>query len=289
MKTLFITLLSTMVLFTSVLSASIEQFLPWVAPNSLVFGTTFATFRQERPSATQLSIEDQKAGEPFSGGMSEILPDGSMLMYGFRNDNLESVRWTARPTNKIQDLVRTVRSSLLETCGEPSSGTTGRVESYGSVAQIVWEDYGPKENRDYLISLVATSDGIEVSLMNESAAKTLGIKTTHETYEEVLRAVSSLVQPEAMPSKLVDYLAVARGDAQQSRHAESDTIDRKTAEVPSRPSPKVSASEDKRITSSPLKLPEPPKHALSVRLWLLGGLILGVLVFMANALRKHQN
>lgn len=288
MKNFCITLLLTLVFLTSAFSASIEQFLPWVAPNSLVFGATYAVFCQSRPSATQLSMVEQKSGEPFNGGMSEILPDGSMLMYGFRNDSLESVSWAARPSNKIEGLLMTVRRSLLETCGEPSSGTTGRVDSQGSVAQIVWEDYRPRANNDYLITLVATSEGIEVNLINESAAKMLGINTTHKTHEEVMRAVSSLIQPEAKPSKLIDYLEAARGDAQQSSNSKLERSNTRTSEESLESPPKIRATTDRKQASSSLKSPEPTQPPSSTWPWLLGVLILCALAFTANALRRRR-
>jgi len=289
MKNLFITLLSTLLLVTSVFPASVEQFLPWVTPNSLVFGTTFAVFCQTRSSATQFSMEEQKTGESFNGGMSETLPDSSILIYGFLNNNLESVRWAARPSTKIKGLLITVRSSLLETCGEPSSGTTGRIDSLGSVAQIVWEDYRPRADKDYLITLVATSEGIEVNLMNEAVAKKRGIKTTHETYEEVARAVSSLVKPEAKPSKLVDYLAADRVNTQQSKDEKSDPANRNASELPLDSPPKASAPDNRNQTSPSLESPERTKTSSPTWLWLFGVLILGVLAFIANALRKHLN
>ena len=288
MRNLLITLLSALALLSSAHSASVEQFLPWVAPNSLVFGTTFGIFRQARPLTTQFSMDEQKTGESFNGSMLETLSDGSMLMYGFGNDNLESVRWAARPSNKIEGLLSIVRSSLLETCGEPASGTTGRVDSLGSVAQIVWEDYRPRADKEYLITLVATSDGIEVNLINESVAKMRGIKTTHGTYEEVVSAVSSLTQPEAKPSKLVDYLAVARGHAQQSKDAVSEETSRNSSEAPLRSPPKVLATDNPKQTSSSLESPEPTNSPSSTWLWLLGGLILGVLAFLANVMRRHR-
>ena len=285
MSTCFLLVFATLIFQPLVISATLDQFWPWAAPNTLVFGTPFATFSKARPSATQFSMAEHKQGKPFSGGMWETLPDGSKFIYGFSEDKLDGASWVAPATTDIGKTVRIIRSSLLRTCDEPIFGTTGRIKARGGLARIVWEHYRPKADKNYLITLKATSEsGIEVDLLNESEAVKRGIKTTPLTYEEVEQAVGSMVESEGRASTFIDLLADARAEEQQPKKAESETSSPKAIETPPQAPPAVSPKPTLPVEPAP-ELTELPS---TLWIWWLGGLALAALAFIANELRKRR-
>lgn len=285
MRPLFLLLLSVLISQSHAVSATLEQFWPWLAPNPLAFGTSFAAFSQSHPTAVNFSTNEQKPGVPFIGDLTEALPDGSFFSYGFWDDKLAAVGWGAPPSHNTAKLVITVRNSLLGTCGEPTFGTTGRIKARGGLARIVWETYKPKVDKNYLITLRATSEsGIEVMLINEIVAKKRGIKTLPPSYEEVEQTIPSVVKTEEPASEFIDLLAAARADAEQPKSVEPQTPDLKTIENPPQSPPKVSP----KLMPSPETPPAPAKPPSFTWLWWLGGLSLAVLAFIANALRKRR-
>jgi hypothetical protein len=216
MKLVFIFLLALLLSRSLALSATLDQFWPWLSPNSLALGTSFDDFKKIRPAAINLSELDisgrgVKPKEPYEGGLLERLPDGSIFGYSFFDDKLVAGNWGKSASPETAKLLLTVRNSLLQTCGEPTFGTTGRIKSQGGVARIVWEQYRPKMDQNYKITLKANSQsGIEVDLINVAVASQRGIKTVPPTYEEVLQSLPLSLQTSDSTGVLVDLLDDAR-------------------------------------------------------------------------------
>ena len=204
-------LLLMILLSRSLTSATLDQFLPWLSPNPLSFGTSFADFKKVRPAAVDISGKEVTTGQPFEGGLFERMTDGSYFLYSFYDDKFEATYWGNPASSEVIKLLLVVRDSLLQTCGEPTFGTSGRIKTDGGVAKIVWEQYRPRMDQNYRITLKANSEsGIEVFLFNESEANKRSIKTDNPTYEEVAQSLPLSVQTSDSPSVLVDLLDEVR-------------------------------------------------------------------------------
>ncbi len=209
MKILF-ALLLTVLLSPRAFTATVEQLLPWLAPNTLAFGTPFSDFTISHPSATELFPNERLAGGAFNGGVAEELSDGSAFIYGFADGRLASIDWVSNPSGRIAETLLAARNALIRVHGQPTVETAARVDVRGSIARIEREVYRPTIEKDYVICLMATSEGVEVALTNEAIARKHGVNTSRQTYEEAAKSISSVVQPNAKQSELVDYLAAER-------------------------------------------------------------------------------
>ena len=210
MNRLLTLMLVSLVPLTRGTSATIDQLLPWLEPNSLSLETSFDDFTKEHPTAKEIFFNDPQPGKPFNGGRVEHLPDGSLFAYGFLDDKLGSVDWASGSRVNMAERVRAVRNELIRVHGQPTVETNARVDSEGSIARIVREVYRPTVEKDYVITLMATSEGVEVALMNEAIQRKHGIKNSRETYEEGVKSISTVVSPSQEPSQLFDYLAAER-------------------------------------------------------------------------------
>ena len=283
MKILFYLLLAIQLSQITGISATLEQFWPWVAPNRLAFGTSYADFSKSHPSAEQFTMYENKPGEPYNGGLLEKLPDGSKFIYNFLNGKLESAAWIYPPNEAAAKMVYTIRDSLSRTCGKPTFGTTGRLKTNGGRVPIVWEQYRPNMDKDYQITLMATSEGgIEVDLYNETEVSKLGIKTIPATYEEVEKAVSPMDPPGEQVVPFIDFLAAARADSKPAEDQNpKDPGQEPASNLPGTNDPKPDTPDSGATEAAP------EKNSIS-RQWMLGSLILALLVWIAFALRKRK-
>lgn len=188
-------------------SATLDQFLPWVAPCSLVLGTPKDDFMKVRPAAMDISGKERNPGAPFNGSLYEKMQDDSYFVYIFLDDKFAAASWGAPASAEVAKKIIAIRSSLIQTSGEPTSGTTGRVKKHGGIAPIIWEQYRPRMDQNYRITLKANSEsGIEVDLINELDASKRGIRTIPSTYEDVVQSLPKSVQLSGGTSVLVDLL-----------------------------------------------------------------------------------
>jgi len=236
MRMLLALALTSLLFLARATSATVDQLLPWVTSNSSDFGSLFSDFAKAHPTAQDISFNERPPGEPFNGGMSEELPDGSVFLYGFVDDRLASINWASGTRVNISEQVRAIRNDLLRTHGQPTVETGARVDSRGSIARIVREVYRPTIDKDYVITLLGTTEGVEVALTNEAIQRKHGIKTTRQTYEEAARAVSAVVQPNEKPSELVDYLAAERAKA-ETPQPDANPKPPKSSDHPAEPLP----------------------------------------------------
>lgn len=267
-------------------SATLEKFLPWMAPNALAIGTSVADFKKDHPQALDFAESERKPDVPFKGDLTEALPDGSFINYVFVEDKLEGLAWSTPASPKTAEMVAAVRKSLLQTCGEPTSGTTGRIKAHGGVARIVWEEYRPTIDKNYLITLKATSEsGMEVMLINETEAKKRGIKITPRTYEEVAQDAPPAAQSDKQASELVDLLAAARVEAQPSKSMEAGTPDQGKGDALQS---KTSPLGESNLGNSSVTPTKQEQYSSTSWSWWSAGLSLVVLVLIATVLRKRR-
>ena len=218
--------------------------------------------------------------------MSEELPDGSVFLYGFVDDKLSSVNWASGSRVNMAERFRAVRNELIRVHGQPTVETGARVDSLGSIARIVRDVYRPTIETDYMICLMATSEGIEVALTNEAIARKHGINMALQTYEEVTKAISSVVSPSEKPSDLVDYLAAER---KKDETSQPDASPKPPTPQPPPPSTPVPAA--KPLSSPPVaKVVESPALVIERKAplwpWLVG--ILTIIVIAALALSRSR-
>lgn len=253
--------LKSLLLFLSIhgllYSAPVDLFFPWVGSNSANLGMNYESFRQTRPAATQLSIGGEPS-ETYNGGMSEQLNDGSLLIYGFIDGKLNSVMWTSRPSDRLISLLGIVRNSLQKTCILSTSGTTGRIDSLGAIAEVAWESYRPKAIEKHLITLIGTSEGIEVMLLNGTVVTDTGSSVVPRPYSKILSGNSSNPSDGAKPSNLIDHLTVIR---LSGRNSDSLGNDPAQSDPPEMPIPNPSEVSDPANTKLPAPSSEFSKSA----------------------------
>lgn len=255
---------------TRVFAATLDQFLPWLAPNALVFGTPFPEFAKARQSAKETFPADRRPGEPFNGVMSERFADGSLMLYSFVNNELAAIDWASKPAPEMTERLLSVRNTLIRIHGQPVSEYAARVDSQGSIAKIVGEVYRPTIDKDCVLRLIAVSTGIEVNVTDEAVYKRHGRSTARESYEEAVRSVSAVVQPNKKPSELVDYLATERAKARTPQPNANPK-----PPTPQPPTPSTPVSTNTTLPSTPIskvaKSPAPVvEHKSPVWPWLLG-------------------
>jgi hypothetical protein len=283
MKIIFYLLLAVQFSQITGISATLEQFWPWIAPKPLAFGTSFADFSKSHPSAAQFTMYENKPGEPYNGGLLEKLPDGSKFIYNFLNGKLESAAWIYPPNEGAARMVYTIRDSLSRTCGKPTFGTTGRLKTHGGRVPIVWEQYRPNMDENYKITLKATSEGgIEVDLFNETEVSKHGIKTVPLPYIEDQQAINPEDAPGEQVAPFIDFLAAARAESKQPE-------DQNPEDPSQEPASKLPATNDPKPDQPDSRATEaaPENNSIS-RQWMLGSLILALLVWIAFALRKRK-
>ena len=272
---------------TQMLAATLDQFLPWLTPNHLALGTPSSAFVKAHPLAQELFSNERRPGEPFNGGLAEKLPDGSIFLYGFADDRLASVNWATGSRDRTAERLPAVRNALIRVHGQPTAEYAARVDSTGSIAHIVREVYRPTIDQDYVICLLGTSEGVEVALTNEELQRKRGIKTSRETYEEAVRAVSTVVKPNEQPSKLVDFLAAEREKAETPQPDANPK-----PPIPQPPTPSTQVPTTTLLPSTPVaRIAESPavaaEHRAPVWLWVIGIAALTVIALLARKRRSN--
>lgn len=288
MKTAYILLLALLLSRSVALSATLEQLWPWVSPHPLALGISFAEFKQARPAAISMDLsgKELKPGEPFEGGLFEKLPDGSIFAYSFFEDKFVAANWGAPTSPENAKLLLAVRKALLETCGEPIYGTTGRIKGRGGIARIVWEQYRPRIDNDYVITLNAASEnGIDVAMVRESDARKRNIKITPPTYEEVVQSLPASVQSGDSASVLVDLLNEARsGRLTTSLEAPNSDSENKEPANPTVPQP---PAPEKPIKQQPAPV-TPVEETASSTGWLVVAVIVAALGLLGLLHKKRK-
>ena len=262
--------LFVMVLFApQIFAATLDQLLPWLAPNALAFGTPFPELATARPLAKETFPADRRPGEPFNGVMSERFGDGSLMLYSFENNELAAINWGSGRVPKMTERLSSVRNALIRIHGQPVMEYAARVDRGGSIAKIVREVYRPTIDKDCIMHLVTTSEGIEVNVTDEAVYKRHGRTTARESYEEAVRSVSAVVQPNEKPSELVDYLAAERKKAETPQ---PDATPKPP--IPESPSPKTPVPPATPLPSATVaKVPESPASPVErapVWPWVIG-------------------
>lgn len=269
------------------LSVTIEDHLPLLKPNLTELGMGFPEFLKAHPLAKDLSLSEHKPGTLFTGMLREDQSDGSLILYGFTDNDLASLTWASKATLNLPEHLKIVRGEIIKLHGFPRQlEYAARMDSNGSIAKVAREVFQSKLNNKCIICLMATSGGIEVFLTDESVFEKHGRLNTRQTYEDAVKAVGDSIPLNSNPSTIVDYLVAARADdEQQKKSAETETASSKTIEIPAQTS--SAASPKPAPSAEPVPgLTEPPSTSW---LWWLGGLALVTLAFIANALRKHRH
>jgi hypothetical protein len=286
MKRFILSMLVTSFLTSATgLAVTIEDHLPLLKPNPTELGTGFLDFLKTHPLAKDLSLTERKSGIAFTGMLSEDQPDGSLVLYGFTDNELASLTWASKATGNLSRRLKIIRDEIIQLHGSPRQlEYAARMDSGGSIAKVAREVFQSKLNNKCVICLMATSGGIEVFLTDESVFEKHGRLNTRQTYEDAVKAVGDSIPSNSNPSTIVDYLVAARADAEQPKSTESQTPSLKPIEAPPPSQPKVSP----KPTLSAEALHEPAKPKSATWLWWLIGLSLGGLAFIANALRKRR-
>ena len=269
---------------TQALSATVEQLLPWLAPNTLALGSSYSAFVQTHPDAQNPLLSERPKDGTFNGEMLEGVGTNSPRIYTFAKGELVSIDWTS--SVNVAGTLAVVRNALIQAHGQPTIETAARIDSRGSITRIIREVYRPTVDKDCVICLMATSEGVEVAVTNESIQRKHGIKTTRQTYEDGVRAVSAVVQPNEKSSQLVDYLAAERKKAEAP---EPDANPKLPTPQPTVPSPTIPAASSSpstpaaNVAQRPLPVVEPKSP---VWLWVLGIAVLVVIAAVASKRRK---
>lgn len=280
MRILFALLVASLVLVPRAITATVDQLLPWLAPNPLELGASYSAFVQAHPDAKNPLLEERSEDKAFNGEMFVGADSDTVMIYGFANGELTSIDW-ASSVNVHEATVR-VRNALIRVHGQPTVETTARVDARGSIARIVREVYRPTTDKDYVICLLATSEGVEVDLTNEAMARKHGIKTSRLTYEEAARAVSAVIQPNEKPSEIVDYLAAERAKTEAPQPGASPKPPTPQPSTPSLPIPTATPPTATPLPSTPVaRVAENPAPAVErkspVWPWLVGLAALAVI------------
>jgi hypothetical protein len=212
--------------------------------------------------------------------MSERFGDGSLMLYSFVNNELASIDWTSKPGPEMEEKLVSVRNSLTRVHGQPVSEFEARVDSQGSIAKIVSEVYRPNIEKDCVVRLVAISTGIEVNATDEAVYRRHGRSTARESYEEAVRAVSAVVQPNENPSELVDYLAAKKGKAAMPQPSVSQKVPTLQPPMPSAPVPTgtpLPSTPVSKVAESPALMVE---HKSPAWPWIVGIAALTVLALL---------
>jgi hypothetical protein len=256
-------------------SATLDQLLPWLSEPSLALGTSYSTFVETHPDAQNPLFPKRPKDGPFNGELFEGLGTDSSWIYTFARGELVSINWASAVN--VEGTIKVVRDVLMRAHGQPVIETAARVDRRGSIARIVREVYRPTIDKDCVICLMATSEGVEVALTNEAIARKHGINTSRQTYEEAAKAISSVVQPSEKQSDLVDYLAAEREKAETPQPAANPKPPTLQPPTPSTPVAVAKAVE------SPAPLIE---RKAPVWPWLVG--ILAIIVVAAFELKSSR-
>ena len=268
------------------ISATLEQLLPWLAPNTLELGTSYSAFLQTHPDAQNPLLSERPKEGPFNGEMVESSGTKSVWIYTFAKGELASIDWAS--SGNVAGTLEVVRNALIQAHGKPMIESAARVDSRGSIARIVREVYRPTIGKDCIICLVATSEGVEVNLSNLAIERKHGINSTRQTYEEAAKAISSVVPPSEKPSELVDYLAAERGKAEtppSNVPPQSPTTEPPTPSTPVPIATPLPSTPVATVLESPAPAPV-VKRQSPVWLWLVG--ILAILGIAALALSRSR-
>lgn len=284
MRAAFVLLLAVLLPRSLAASVTLDQFWPWVSPHPLELGISFADFRNARPAARDISGKEANPAESFEGDLIEAMADGSVFVYIFLDGKLATASWglpaspglsamlagdggsrdmSSLPPSEIAKKLLVVRSSLLQTCGEPVFGTSGRINAGGGVARIVWEQYRPRMDHDYVITLKATSEsGIEVEMSKLEDADQRGIKVVPPTYEEVVQSLPASVQSGESTSVLIDLLDEVRSGrltaSPETQEHENHVKDSAGPASPHRSEPERPSRPIPRLTNPSGEPPSPP-------------------------------
>lgn len=283
----FILSMFVIVALTSVTghAVTIEDHLPLLKPNLTELGTGFPEFLKAHPLAKDLSLSERKPGTLFTGMLSEDQSDGSLVLYGFTDNDLASLTWASKATGNLPERLKIIRDEIIKLHGSPGQlEYAARMDSGGSIAKVAREVFRSKLNDKCVICLMATSGGIEVFLTDEGVFEKHGRLNTRQTYEDAVKEVGDPIPSNSNPSAIVDYLVATRADAQQPKSKEAEIPAPKTIETPSPVPPKVSPNRTPSA-AMPSELTSP---ASTSWLWWLGGLGFAVFVLIDNALRKRR-
>lgn len=268
MKYWYAALLLSLVFAGRAASATLDQLLPWLSENPLALGTSYSTFAETHPDAQNPLLPERPKDGPFNGEMFEGVGTDSVWIYTFAHGELVSIDWASEVN--VEGTVQVVRDALKRAHGQPLVETAARLDRRGSIACIVREVYRPTIEKDCVISLLATTEGVEVALTNEAIARKHGINTSRQTYEEAAKAISSVVPPTEKPSELVDYLAAERAKAETPQPDANPK-----PPTPQSPMPSTRVATAPPLPSTPLaKIAESPAlgvgHKLPVWPWVVG-------------------
>lgn len=211
------------------------------------------------------------------------MSDGSLLMYVFINNELAGIAWASKKSERLDQTVLIVRNALVRAHGQPTIESAARLDSQGSVAKITREVYRPPIDKNCVVSLVATSEGVEVQIADETIYKKHGRPLLRQSYEEAVEAVSAVVKPTEKQSTIVDLLAASKVNAEGRQEAINP--EPLSSELPATPS-RAGTSGPSALVST---VAESPKlvAASKTPMWRWGIGIAALVVIIMLAFRRR--